>query len=521
MIAYASRTLNKADRNYDAHKLEFLALKWAITDRFHEYLYGSTFEVFTDNNPLTYVLSTAKLDAMGHRWVARLGPYNFSLFYKPGKINPADALSRIPWCEVGNKEVKAVLDLSEIDRTGMDLASLESEERILSQKSTRISENRHRCIERQRQDDEIAFVHDLISNGELEDYHMKPTDTESIRSYLKVRGDLLVLHGLIYRKIRLKNHDEDTYQFVVPKEYRNLALKLVHDSFGHLGIDRTTAMMQARFFWLKMADEIRTYIRSCARCFRFKQTPEQEEMVSVEATYPLQLVHMDFLQIGSKRKDKGKAIYVLVITDHFTRYAQAYVTTNQTAQTVAKTFLNQFVVHYGWPEKILTDQARDFEGKVFKKICDEALIKKLRTTPYHPQGNGQPERFNRTLLLMLGTLPVRSKKRWQHWVATLTHAYNCSKSRVTGYSPYFLMYGREPRIPVDEEFGVTFPLKEADLARLDYVNNLKEQLQIAYKIAQEQIAKDATRRKLYYDRKFHCMEVGPGIFIHCLEKVMQ
>ena len=277
--------------------------------------------------------------------------------------------------------------------------------------------------------------------------------------------------------------------------------------------------MQARFFWPKMADEIRTYIRSCARCFRFKQTPEQEEMVSVDATYPLQLVHMDFLQIGSKRQDKGRAIYVLVITDHFTRYAQAYVTTNQTAQTVAKTFLEQFVVHYGWPEKILTDQARDFEGKVFKRICQETLIKKLRTTPYHPQGNGQPERFNRTLLSMLGTLPVRSKKRWQHWVATLTHAYNCSRSRVTGFSPYFLMYGREPRIPVDEEFGVTFLLREANLTQLDYVKDLKERLQVAYKIAQEQIDKDATRKKLYYDRKFHCMEIVPGDLVLVHQKV--
>ena len=519
VIAYASQTLNKAEQNYDAHKLEFLTLKWAITDRFHEYLYGSTFDVFTDNNPLTYILSTAKLDAMGHRWVARLGPYNFSLFYKPGKINPADALSRIPWNEVGTNEVKAVLDLSEIDRTGINLPSLDSEDCILSQKSARISETRSRWVERQRQDGEIAFIYDLITNEQLDDYHMKPTDSEPIRSYLKVQSDLLVLHGLIYRKIRLKNHDEDTYQFLVPKEYRNLALKLVHDSFGHLGIDRTTAMMQARFFWPKMADEIRTYIRSCARCFRFKQTPEQEEMVSVDATYPLQLVHMDFLQIGSKRQDKGRAIYVLVITDHFTRYAKAYVTTNQTAQTVAKTFLEQFVVHYGWPEKILTDQARDFEGKVFKRICQEALIKKLRTTPYHPQGNGQPERFNRTLLSMLGTLPVRSKKRWQHWVATLTHAYNCSRSRVTGFSPYFLMYGREPRIPVDEEFGVTFPLREANLTQLDYVKDLKERLQVAYKIAQEQIDKDATRRKLYYDRKFHCMEIVPGDLVLVHQKV--
>ena len=118
VIAYASRTLNRAERNYDAHKLEFLALKWAVTDRFHEYLYGATFEVFTDNNPLTYILSTAKLDAMGHGWVASLGPYNFKLNYKPGKLNTdADSLSRINWQTVDPTQVRATMDLAQVDRT--------------------------------------------------------------------------------------------------------------------------------------------------------------------------------------------------------------------------------------------------------------------------------------------------------------------------------------------------------------------------------------------------------------------
>ena len=114
VIAYASETLNRSERNYDAHKLEFLALKWAVTDRFHEYLYGATFDVFTDNNPLTYILTTAKLDATGHRWVASLGPYNFNLHYKPGKLNSdADALSRINWHSMDAMEVKATMDLAQ------------------------------------------------------------------------------------------------------------------------------------------------------------------------------------------------------------------------------------------------------------------------------------------------------------------------------------------------------------------------------------------------------------------------
>ena len=98
VIAFASRTLSKPKRNYDTHKLEFLALKWSITERFHEYLYGGHFEVYTDNNPLIYILTTAKLDATGQRWVASLANYNFKIFYKNGKLNvEADALSCIPW----------------------------------------------------------------------------------------------------------------------------------------------------------------------------------------------------------------------------------------------------------------------------------------------------------------------------------------------------------------------------------------------------------------------------------------
>ena len=100
VIAYASRSLSPSERNYPAHKLEFLPLKWAITDKFHEYLYGAEFQVFTYNNPLTYILTTAKLDATGHRWVAALSNYTFGITYKPGNINKdADALSRIKWPE--------------------------------------------------------------------------------------------------------------------------------------------------------------------------------------------------------------------------------------------------------------------------------------------------------------------------------------------------------------------------------------------------------------------------------------
>ena len=111
VIAYASRTLSQSEARYPAHKLEFLALKWALTDQFYEYLYGNSFAVYTDNNPLTYILTTAKLDACGQRWVSAIATMNFTLHYKPGRTNiDADALSRLTCSEkIDHEEVQDIL----------------------------------------------------------------------------------------------------------------------------------------------------------------------------------------------------------------------------------------------------------------------------------------------------------------------------------------------------------------------------------------------------------------------------
>ena len=127
----------------------------------------------------------------------------------------------------------------------------------------------------------------------------------------------------------------------------------------------------------------------------------------------------------------------------------------------------------GLRKKILTDQGQTFNGKLFTALCKEAKILKLRTSPYHPQTNGQPERFNCMLMTMLGTLPEDKIINWQDWVSTLCHAYNCTVTKVMGYSPYFLMFGRQPRIPVDEVFDVTFPKTNRNTIK-QYVQTLQQ-----------------------------------------------
>ena len=140
-------------------------------------------------------------------------------------------------------------------------------------------------------------------------------------------------------------------------------------------------------------------------------------------------------------------------------------------------------MHYGWPEKILTDQGKSFENSL-RELCEFAQVKKLHTSPYQPETNGQCECFNATLINLLGTLPSHAKKNWQEWITTLTHAYNCTISSVTRCSPYFLMFGCTPRIPLDVEIGATLIEKE-DSSHQNYSQKLRAQLEWAYQVARD------------------------------------
>ena len=212
-----------------------------------------------------------------------------------------------------------------------------------------------------------------------------------------------------------------------------------------------------------MVDDVQTHIHTCDRCIRFKQPEEKSEIQPILVSYPLELVHLDFLTLGGKMDD-SKSISVLIVTEHFTKYAQAYVTPKQTAVMVARTLWENFLVHYGWPEKILTDQGKSFENNLMQELCELAHVKKLRTSPYHPETNGQ--------------------------------------------CPYFLMFGRTPKIPLDIEMGVTLMDQEPESYQ-NYAKKLQARLKWAYQKAQENNRKESEQQKKYYDNKIRCMSLRP------------
>ena len=513
VIAYASRSVSKAEANYPAHKLEFLALKWAVCEKFHEYLYGSKpFEVFTDNNPLTYVLTSAKLDACGQRWVAKLANYNFSIKYKCGVSNAeADALSRIKWPEALSENV-------DIDNGCMDthiinaiLSGAVTKSSLIESVScsaeiipTELDKNTDNLSginwsKEQRLDPNLGVIIRLIESKQLAKRKLQGKDSSEVKSFLRNRKNLKLFKDVLYRKSYSDNSTskKTLWQLIVPKLFRERALLGCHDDVGHQGMLRTLSLLRERFYWPGMQEEATQHILKCSRCLRRKTPPQVAPLQPILVTQPLELVHMDYLSL---EPSKGNIENVLVITDHFTRYALAYPSKTQTAQATARILWDNFICHYGFPEIFISDQGRNFESDLIKELCKIAGVKKVYTTPYHPQGNGQCERFNSTLCNMLGTLSEEEKSDWKSYLGCMTHAYNCTKHASTTYSPYYLMFGRHPRLPIDVEFGLNKPNCGDNSSKSRYIQKLRRRLNYAFQKASKYSDKQASKYKKSYDK---------------------
>ena len=239
--------------------------------------------------------------------------------------------------------------------------------------------------------------------------------------------------------------------FVVPVNRRQVAIDMCHRNAGHQGRDRTLSLMKGWFWWPGMATALCLAIQNCGRCKQFEAKSQLPEMEPILCTQPMELVHVDYvgMEVTMAAKEKPVVKNVLVVVDHFTRYVQAFVTKNHTARTTARVLYNNFFFVFGFPQKLLSDQGTEFTGDVIAAMCKLLGIEKIRTTPYHPQTKGLAERVHQTLQRMIGKLDPEKCRKWPEHIGSVLIAYNATRSQVTGYSPYFLMFGRRPRLPVD------------------------------------------------------------------------
>ena len=295
VISYASRRLSPSERNYPVHKLEFLALKWAVTDKFHDYLYGNQFTAYTNNNPLTYVLTTAKLDAMGHRWVAALSQYNFDIVYRTGTSNrDADALSHIRWPQnlkevVPQTVVQAMCQYATSDESLVESVAIDD---VLPDQWDSSPLDQSVDWQKEQADDPVlSQIISCVVNGIP--WPSGPGRSQECKTLVKEKSRLRMRNNLLYRVRCVGDGDspEMQQQLVIPSTARQCILEQVHDKAGHMGQDRTMALLRPRCFWPGMASDVRKHVRECARCVRRKHPVNQvAPLQNVFTTQPMELV---------------------------------------------------------------------------------------------------------------------------------------------------------------------------------------------------------------------------------------
>ena len=425
----------------------------------------------------------------------------------------ADALSRISWPEILAETEDLDVDLKCMDThvvnailTGCRsksslIESVSCSSKIIPPELSQDSDSSSNInwMKEQRADPNLTVIIKLIESGQLQKRKQHGKDTPEVKSLLRIRKSLKLVKDILYRKTYTDNSSSKKvqWQLVVPKAYRSRALVGCHDDVGHQGRMRTLSLLRERFYWPGMQTEAMQHVQQCTRCLRRKTPSHVAPLQPIHVTQPLELVHMDYLSL---EPSKGNIENVLVITDHFTRYALAYPSKTQTAQATARILWDNFICHYGFPEKFISDQGRNFESDLIKELCKIAGVKKLHTTPYHPQGNGQCERFNSTLCNMLGTLSEEEKSDWKSYLGCMTHAYNCTKHASTTYSPYYLMFGRHPRLPIDVEFGLPKSNSGDNSSKSRYIQKLRRRLNYAFQKATKVANQQASKYKSSYDK---------------------
>ncbi|CAL9687717.1 unnamed protein product [Knipowitschia caucasica] len=497
-VAYASRGLRPTERNmatYSSMKLEFLALKWAMTEKFREYLLGHRCTVYTDNNPLSH-LQTAKLGATEQRWAAQLATFDFEIRYRSGRSNKnADALSRQH--PSGSETMAQLMPGTQTPlqlQHGPVLC-----DKLTATQSLVSALPSHSAAHLRSLQEEDPWLREVL--GYLrQQTNPSPAERRLLSrpalALLRQRKRLVEQEGVLFRKTYRSDGGEEILQLLLPVSLRAETLGSLHQQHGHQGMERTAELVRQRCYWPGMFNDVRNWVQECERCQVAKDTGQgsRSYMGHLLASRPNEILPIDFTLLEPSRNGYEN---VMVMTDVFSKFTVAVPTRDQTAPTVAHVLISEWFYKFGVPSRLHSDQGRSFESALIRQLCSLYGVEKSRTTPYHPAGNGQCERFNRTLHNLLRTLPLPQKSNWAACLPQVLFCYNTTPHQGTGESPYYLLFGQEPRLPIDFLLGRIDEPRPGEVQ--GWVAEHQERLRAAFSCARERLLVAANRRKERHD----------------------
>ena len=336
-------------------------------------------------------------------------------------------------------------------------------------------------------------------------------EMEQGKMFFHIHNSLILSKGLMYMSTTPKGETEGVLAFVIPVGQCHMVLNGVHLDVSHKDQQRTLALTQERFWWPMMAEDCRAIVRGFTCCQAFKGEVPRAPICPIWAYAPLELVHLDYTSTESTMELNKPPVVknVLMMIDHFTRYALMVVMKDQTSKIVMKVFYEHFIAVFGASMKLLSDRGANFTSNLVEELCAAFGIQKCRTTAYHTQCNRQVEHFHQMLFRMIGKLVHDKKAQWEQHLPELLQAYNSTRSVVTSYSLHYLMFGMCPHLPVDYYF-LTVSAFECSRHVPAYVTEVNRCFKEAYAEAHLQMNCEAEKQIQYYDRATSTTQLVPG-----------
>ena len=480
-IAFASRSLKKHERKYATIERECLALVWGIK-HFRPYPYGKMFDIVTDHNPLKWLDNARDPHSRLSRWSLTLQSYTFNIKHRPGKLHGnADALSRMPHPE----EPPAIeTNVYAIESPGLQL---------------------DRVRELQKQDPSLQDLIYYFDKGNI------PEDSTGARKLMATVDNYVYEEGILYHldNAKVRSRVNLRKQLVIPRALKEEVMLSLHEEItsGHLSFEKTYLKIKARYYWTGMCAEIQRWCSSCVDCAT-KKSPRnlpKAPLQPIPVEGPFDRVAVDVLG-PFPTSDRGNK-YIVIFTDYFTKWPEAYAVKNADALTTAKLFVEEILCRHAAPRKLLSDRGKNFLSKVVKSICNMVNTSKVNTTSYHPECDGLVERFNHTLTTILSMYVSEHQKDWDHFIPYALFAYRTSVQASTKETPFYLMYGRDPRLPIDASL---LEAQETYQDTNDYRSVLADRFLEARKLAHDNIELAQQRQKEYYDQKARDVSYNVG-----------
>ena len=438
VICYWCRQLTKAERNYSTVEREALAAISAIKE-FYPYLYGFQFKLITDHNPLTSLKGLK--DPIGRlaRWIMYLQQFDFHVEHRTGKNHGnADAMSRIPSSEVVMPVIHHEL--------GQNLTE------------THAAQVADPAL--------VPIITALATNNPL------PRQTALGLKHCYLENELL------YCKSYGTSNPGGYTQLILPSSLRQSALQHLHNNSGHLGLHKTMEKLKERFYWPGYENDVTKWISECQACQQQKapQPTHPAPLGTIKASHLFEKISWDIMGPLPVTSQGNK--YVLVITDLFTKWTEAFPLKVTDSETLAKILVNEVICRYGVPSSLHSDQGANLTSKIISSLCDTLGITQTKTTAYHPQGNAQVEQFNRTLEAMLAKVVDDNQQDWDKHLPQAMFAYRTAIHETTGYIPFHVNFGRSPTLPIDVMMGTTKNQKGVQIP--EFVCHLHHSLNKAY-----------------------------------------